>query len=93
MGTEDIPYHIPSAFEIGNRVKIARKTAQVRAWYATWTDEMTNRIGRKFYVVAKDAISGFLCAERRNTTAGWWYHSCALDLAEQENIVIEVPSI
>ena len=78
MKDEDIPYHIPTAFKKGDKVRGVVGVTQAHAWYADWTTRAEGLVtsGILMVVEGTDPLYGFLCGAKGRNNA--WLPSCAL---------------
>lgn len=89
--SEEIPYHIPSAFTVGRYVQVVDRVPEAHAWHEDWTDGADALVGKTVKVIEKDDIRGFFCEKRGMLRA--WLPSAALQATANTGVVIEVPSI
>lgn len=68
--------HNPSAFIIGDGVRIASKTDRAANWGETWNSAMDQYIGQDGIVIRADPKQGFQV--RTNDQQNFWYPSCSL---------------
>jgi hypothetical protein len=86
-----IPYHIPTAFKVGDRVMAVKDIQEAHAWYA-YLVEPNARSKGVMIVRDIDEVLGFLCVLRQGGEIGW-YPSPALELAAEQAVVIDVPFV
>lgn len=89
---DDLPYHIPGKFEVGNIVVVARTITEAHAWHDEWTSSHENFVGKLVRVTGLDPIRGYLCVKKE--LGALWFPSAALDeVSRMEIPVITVPAI
>ena len=92
MGTDSmIPFHIPTAFKVGDIVIVKEDVKVAHAWYADYGDGAKAHVGLKHKITAVDELQGFWCQSDRSTST--YFPSCALELYVQPTCTISLPSM
>lgn len=73
-----IAVHIPSAFKIGDSVRISSKITEANSWDEKWDGRMDRYVGQAGVVLRSDPTQGFQV--RTSDGEQFWYPSPALQL-------------
>ena len=94
MEPDNIPYHIPTAFRKGNRVKVVAEVKTAHAWHAEWNSTATKMVGQTVLIREVHPLWGYWC-EPQTTGLYAWLPSPALESLYTKTgpCVIEVPSV
>lgn len=88
--TDELPYHVPTAFKVGDRVRLVRQVKAAHAWYNEAEVDLSQLIGQVKQVKQADPMAGFLIGDKSGVA---WVPSPALELVGPESsTVIEVPA-
>jgi hypothetical protein len=91
MGTDSmIPFHVPTAFKIGDIVIVTEDVLVAHAWYGEYGSGARAHVGLKHKVMAVDELQGFWC---QNLAGSTYFPSCALTLYVQPACTISLPSM
>ena len=86
--TEELPYHVPTAFKVGDRVRLVSNVKAAHAWYG---EPAPLTLGVVHKVKQVDAMAGFLLGDK--TTSVAWVPSPALELVGPDStVLVEVPA-
>jgi hypothetical protein len=92
MGTDlMIPFHVPTAFKVGDIVIVTADVAVAHAWYGDYGSGAKAHVGLKHKVTAVDWLQGFWC--QSDLSGSTYFPSCALELYVQPACTISLPSM
>ena len=89
---DNIPYHVPTAFKLGQRVRIKRVITKAHAWYGEWSDALLPLLGTVQTIRCITKLYGFYVGPRGSGLVAW-VPSPALEPVSADSFVIEVPSV
>ena len=93
---DDIPYHIPGTFKVGNVARACRVVA-AHAWHEEWSIKHDSFVGLRVKIIEADSIRGYFCEARVNSVLveRAWFPSAALSPmgTSADPVVISVPSV
>jgi hypothetical protein len=92
MEEDDIPFHIPTAFKVGERVTIAAEVKQAHAWHHEWSETHTRLVGKTGKISSVDQLRGFRVVISNAATLDFPSPALAR-VSGQDNCVIDVPGV
>lgn len=93
MDNEDLPYHIPNKYIVGDQVLVVKDIKAAHAWYQPHSRYNTEVVGRKMFVGATDPLLGYCLSDKRRSGLIVYVPSCALELVPQPTeATIDVPT-
>lgn len=93
MDTEELPFHIPNKYKVGDRVLVVKDIKAAHAWYQPHSRYNTDVVGLKMFVGATDPLLGYCLSEKRKSGLLVYVPSCALELVPQPTeATIDVPA-
>jgi hypothetical protein len=86
--------HIPNLFKEGQRVVVAKRVPEAKAWHLDWGANCDNMLGRVVVIMTVQPLWGYYCSfkEKPKSFAGW-LPSPALQALSDDDAVIEIPGV